>query len=122
MIKIISIAFTSILMSVLAQFCLKAGMSSVKEKALSCQADFLCQAKLMVFEKYLILGFMLYGLGAIVWLFVLSKWDVTKAYPMVGMGFILTLIVGYWAGETISIMRILGVSMIAIGVFIVSKT
>ena len=46
-----------------------------------------------VTNKFLITGFMLYGLGAIVWLGVLAKWDVSKAYPLVGLGFLLSALV-----------------------------
>lgn len=65
-------------------------------------------------------GFMLYGLGAVVWLGVLSKWDVSKAYPLVGLGFMLTVIIGFMLGEQVTWIRFMGVVMISVGVWLVA--
>jgi multidrug transporter EmrE-like cation transporter len=50
---------------------------------------------------------------------VLSEWDVSKAYPLVGIGFAITLVIGYIAGENINISRAIGVGLICAGVFMV---
>lgn len=116
------IAILSIAISVAAQFSLKAGMSSVVVKeALSQPFEF--QTVLTVFfNKFVLGGFVLYGLGAIVWLAVLSKWDVSKAYPLVGLGFALTVGVGYLMGEHVTISRVVGVVLICSGVFVMGRT
>lgn len=57
-------------------------------------------------NKYVVGGFVLYGLGAVIWLGVLSKWDVSKAYnPPVGLGFVFTVLVGLMLGEQVSALR-----------------
>lgn len=114
------IAITSIMFSVAAQFALKAGMASgeVKE-ALS--NPFTLQTMLIVLSnKFVVGGFMLYGLGAVVWLKVLSSWDVSKAYPLVGLGFALTVIAGLIMGEQVTVVRATGVFIICVGVWIVA--
>lgn len=75
-----------------------------------------------VTNKYVIVGFLLYGLGAVVWLGVLSKWDVSKAYPLVGLGFVFTVGIGFLAGEQLSVARVSGVFLICAGVFLVGKS
>lgn len=75
----------------------------------------------MLLDKYVLLGFCLYGLGALVWLSVLSKWEVSKAYPLVGLGFALTLLVG-WRREQVSALRVGGVVLISCGVYSLSRT
>lgn len=75
-----------------------------------------------VTNKFLIAGFMLYGLGAIVWLGVLAKWDVSKAYPLVGLGFLLSALVGLALGESVTVIRGLGVLMIISGVLLVGMS
>ncbi|MEP6829195.1 MAG: EamA family transporter [Rhizomicrobium sp.] len=67
-------------------------------------------------------GFLLYGLGAIVWLAVLSKWDVSKAYPLVGLGFVLSLAVGFLIGEQITAIRVVGVAFICLGIMLVARS
>ena len=73
-------------------------------------------------NKFIIGGFLLYGLGAIVWLGVLSRWDVSKAYPLVGVGFGLTAIIGLLIGEQVTLPRAMGVALICAGVFLVGRS
>lgn len=73
-------------------------------------------------DKYVFGGFLLYGLGAVVWLGVLSKWDVSKAYPLVGLGFVFTVAIGFLVGEQVTTLRIIGVTMICIGVLLVGQS
>ena len=120
--KIFLIALLSIGMSVAAQFSLKAGMSSPAVKVLLTQAFTARTVFDILTNKYVFGGFFLYGLGAVVWLSVLSKWDVSKAYPLVGIGFILTLLVGAVAGEQITALRAMGVLLIGAGVWLVATS
>ena len=95
------IALVSICLSVVAQFCLKAGMSSATVK--TALADPLAPKTVLALatNPYLLAGFALYGLGAVVWLSVLARWDVSKAYPFVGLGFALTAFLDAWlSGDT----------------------
>ena len=116
------IALVSICLSVVAQFCLKAGMSSATVK--TALADPLAPKTVLALatNPYLLAGFALYGLGAVVWLSVLARWDVSKAYPLVGLGFALTLLIGWLAGEQVPLQRIGGVLLICAGVWIVGRT
>lgn len=116
------IAILSIALSVAAQFLLKAGMSGESVKEILSQPFSVRSVQVVLTDKFVLAGFLLYGFGAIVWLAVLSKWDVSKAYPLVGLGFILTLIVGVLTGEEVTAYRVLGVLMISAGVWLVSST
>ena len=108
--------------SVAAQFLLKAGMSDGEIKAVLAQPLGITSA-LSVFSNFFILGgFALYGLGAVAWLGVLSQWDVSKAYPIVGLGFVLTVAIGWLIGEQITFVRVLGVMLICAGVVLVGQS
>lgn len=120
--KIILLALGSIVISVLAQFTLKLGMSGPAVKSITDKRFDMPLLYTIMTEPYVILGFVLYGLGAVVWLAVLSEWDVSKAYPMVGAGFVLSALAGYLLGEHISLYRILGICLICSGVWVVAKT
>lgn len=120
--KTLFVAILSIVLSVAAQFSLKAGMSGETTKDMLAQ-PFSIRSVLAIFtNKYLLLGLLLYGLGAIVWLAVLSRWDVSKAYPIVGLGFILTVIVGALVGEEVTALRVAGVLLISAGVWLVASS
>lgn len=116
------VALISIVLSVIAQFSLKVGMSSENVQEILTKPNSFGTLVTVLTEKYVFLGFLLYGLGAIIWLGVLSKWDVSKAYPLVGLGFIFTVIIGFLVGEQVTISRVIGVVLICAGVFLVGQS
>jgi multidrug transporter EmrE-like cation transporter len=120
--KTFIIAILSIALSVAAQFSLKAGMSSDGIKAILARPFSFSSGLSVLVNKYVLGGFLLYGLGAVVWLLVLSKWDVSKAYPLVGLGFIFTVAIGFMVGEQVTGSRVLGVALICAGVILVGRS
>lgn len=120
--NILMIAVLSILFSVGAQFSLKAGMSSIEVKDILGAPMTLGAALSVLTNRYVLGGFVLYGMGAVIWLAVLSKWDVSKAYPLVGLGFVFTVAAGYALGEQVSTMRAIGTLLICCGVFLVARS
>lgn len=120
--RILLAALLSILLSVAAQFTLKAGMSSESVRLALAQPLGLRSAWDILGNGLVFSGFALYALGAVVWLAVLAQWDVSKAYPLVGLGFVFTLLVGLAQGEQIGLARAAGVLLIAFGVFLVSRS
>ena len=113
------LAIASILLSVAAQFVFKTGAREVA----ALQPDGAWSAlRSTATNGWILLGFLLYGVGAVVWLTVLARWDVSKAYPLVGFGFALTMLVGFFAGETLTPTRVAGVLCICAGVALVSRT
>ena len=115
-------ATLSIALSVAAQFTLKSGMVDVNAQKTA--TEFYSPKALfsVLTNVYVIFGFLLYGLGALVWLGVLSKWDVSKAYPLVGIGFVFTAVIGFYVGEEINIYRLVGVLLICVGIVFVGKS
>lgn len=116
------IACMSIALSVAAQFTLKVGMSGDAIAALMAQPLGPRSLFAILTDKYVFLGFLLYGIGAIVWLGVLAKWDVSKAYPLVGLGFVFTVGIGVMIGEGVTLNRVFGVALICAGVFLVGRS
>lgn len=63
------------------------------------------------------LGLGLYGLSTLLWLWVLSRLDVSLAYPLVSLGFVVTMAVGVlWLGEPFSWLRVAACTLIVVGV------
>jgi drug/metabolite transporter (DMT)-like permease len=72
---------------------------------------------------WVIVGFGLYGLSSVLWLDVLSKLDFSLAFPMVGLTYVFTLLIGrYFFGEPVGWERILGVGFILCGVFFLARS
>ncbi|MDD4915655.1 MAG: hypothetical protein PHW13_11545 [Methylococcales bacterium] len=120
--RILLIAIFSITLSVAAQFLFKTGMSSLEIKQALTQPLNARLAWVVLTNRFIIGGFSFYAIGSIVWLAVLSSWDVSKAYPLVGLGFALTAMVGFALGENITMHRILGILIICEGVWLVANT
>lgn len=68
-------------------------------------------------------GMACYVISILVWLVVLSRVDVSMAYPMVSIGYVVTALGAYyWMGEAVGPMRLAGIAVILVGVWMVSKT
>jgi drug/metabolite transporter (DMT)-like permease len=72
---------------------------------------------------WVIVGFICYGLSSIVWLDVLSKLDFSLAFPMVGLTYVFTLLIGrFFFGETVGWERLVGVLLILGGLFFLIRS
>jgi len=72
---------------------------------------------------YILGGLVCYGVSLILWMMTLSRVDVSFAYPMLSLGLVLTSLAGYWfLGENLTFSRVLGIGLIMIGVYFVSKS
>lgn len=68
-------------------------------------------------------GIISYGISFLLWIKVLSKVELSYAYPMVSIGYVLIMFFSYFIfKENISIIRIAGVVFIIIGVILVSRS
>lgn len=71
----------------------------------------------------ILIGLGCYVLSVLIWLVVLSRVEVSLAYPMVSIGYIFAAIAGwYFFDESLTALRIGGIFVIILGVYMVSKT
>ena len=74
-------------------------------------------------NPYIILGILLQPLTLGIWLLVLSRVEITYAFPLVSLGYIFTALGGYFLlGEPLSFIRILGILTIMGGVCLVARS
>ena len=94
------LAVFCVLLSSAAQIAMKRGMGAPADSDLSSTYGHALTSPLVW------LGLMLYGLSAVLWLWVLSRLPVSLAYPLVSLGFVVTMGVGVvWLGEPFSWVR-----------------
>lgn len=68
-------------------------------------------------------GLIIYGLSVAMWLWVLSKVDLSVAYPFVGLSFLITMAFGaFILNENVTPIRIFGTILIASGCLLVGKS
>ena len=77
----------------------------------------------LIRTPWIVIGFGCYGLSAILWLDVLSKLDLSLAFPMVSLTYVFTLLIGrFFFQETFGWERIVGVGLILFGIFCVVRS
>jgi drug/metabolite transporter (DMT)-like permease len=66
-------------------------------------------------------GLLLYGLGAVAWIAVLARLDLSYAYPFLALNFVLMAVVAWLAlGESLSPQRWIGMVVICVGVLLIA--
>jgi drug/metabolite transporter (DMT)-like permease len=113
------LGLVSIMLLSAGQTSLKYGLNAIGGVSL---ADGLSFLKLLQ-TPWVIVGFLLYALSSVLWLDVLSKLDFSLAFPMVGLTYVFTLLIGrFFFGETIGWERMLGVAFIIFGIFFLVRS
>ena len=80
-------------------------------------------AATVVKSPLIILGLFLYGISTIFWLLVLSRVDLSLAYPMIALGYVFVLLVSIvFLGEKVNVTRWLGTALIVLGVVLNAST
>ena len=111
----------SVSLSVLAQILLKQGMSNPTVQS-SFNVSLTSGLWTILTNTFVMGGLFAYVSSAAVWLGVLAKVDVSRAYPFVGLGFIGTMLFANWfLNEPLTTTKVLGTICILIGVLLVSK-
>jgi multidrug transporter EmrE-like cation transporter len=119
--KTLLLILFSVSLSGLAQGALKAGVSSAPFRgALAARSAETIAPALM--NPGVIGGLALYGVGALTWLIVLSRTDLSVAYPFVALSFIVTSAMGWFVfHEALSPARLMGLALIVLGVLVCSR-
>lgn len=111
----------TILLVVLGQTMAKIGMKSIGSYE---STNSLLNFYIKVFlNPYVIAGTLFYGFGIFFWLYVLSKVELSFAYPFLSLTYVLVILAAWIIlGEQIPPLRWVGISVICIGTLLVAKS
>jgi multidrug transporter EmrE-like cation transporter len=117
----IVLVLISVLLGVSGQLSLKQGMKNIGNFEIK---DFLSNKVFeLIAEKFVVIGIASYAIATLLWLVVLSKAELSFAYPMLAIGYILIAIFSkIFFGENITFVRFLGILLISLGVFLLLKS
>ncbi|HTO40828.1 MAG TPA: EamA family transporter [Rhizomicrobium sp.] len=87
----IAVILVTVVLSAVAQIALKSGVTALK---LQDGQGIVGLGLAVAASPFIWLGLVIYGLSVLAWLWVLSKVDVSFAYPFVGLSFVLTVAMG----------------------------
>jgi multidrug transporter EmrE-like cation transporter len=118
---VLSLILLDVILNVTGQLSLKYGMTKIGNFSLSLPTlpPVFLKASTNLFVLF---GLLCYGLGFMVWLIVLSKAEVSYAYPLISLGYVLTaLLARVLFGEAVGVTRMVGIFVICFGVFLVAR-
>ena len=117
-----TLVFTGVMLNAAAQLLLKAGVKDVGVIQLTPATIFNAGLKLAL-EPHILGGLICYVVSVVVWILALSRVQVSIAYPMLSLGYVVTAFIA-WAfmGEEVNAMRLTGIAVIIVGVFLVARS
>jgi len=122
MLRYFAMLVIAVVMSGTGELLLKHGMNQVG--VLSLHPDYILTGLWKSFTTpFVLLGFVLIFGGSIFWLAIISRVQLSYAYPMLSLGYVFVVLSSWLLlNEHFQPMRLLGVLIIVLGVVVVSRT
>ena len=110
----------SVLLNCAAQLLIRKGMLVEGEVGMQ---NMLSHVGSMITNLWLWGAMLCYALSILLWMSVLSKVEVSYAYPFLSVGYVVSAVAGYALfNENLSPVRIAGIIVICIGVILISRS
>jgi multidrug transporter EmrE-like cation transporter len=117
-----ALLMTGVLLNAAAQLLLKAGTNAVGQFELSAQ-NILPVGMKLALEPHIAGGLACYVVSVAVWIVGLSRVEVSIAYPMLSVGYIVNAIAAWYLfGESLTAQKLVGIAFIIAGVFLVARS
>ena len=116
------LVLTGVLLNAAAQLLLKAGAASAGPLQLGFEP--LRRAGLaLALHPGILGGLACYAISVVVWIVALSRVEVSIAYPMLSIGYVVNALLAGWRfGEVVNLQRWVGIGVISIGVILVARS
>ena len=117
-----SLLLTGVLLNAAAQLLLKAGTNAVGHFEFSLE-NALPVGMRLALEPHIMGGMACYVVSLVVWIMGLSRVEVSVAYPMISIGYMINAVAAWYLfGESLTALRLTGIGFIIVGVFLVAKS
>lgn len=111
-----------VLLNAAAQLLLKAGTNAIGHFAFD-KTNILPVGWQLATEPHILGGLICYVVSVVVWIMALSRVEVSIAYPMLSIGYVVNAAAAYYLfGEAVTPMRLVGIGIIILGVYIVARS
>lgn len=105
-----------------AQLLLKAGVNAVGHFDFT-RANILPIGLKLAMQWPIVGGLACYVVSVVVWIVGLSRVDVSIAYPMLSLGYVVNAVAAWYLfGEALSLQRLIGIGIILIGVLVLARS
>ncbi|MGZ4994177.1 MAG: EamA family transporter [Methylobacter sp.] len=76
----------------------------------------------LLFDPLIFSGFAAAFLASLAWMAAMTKFELSYAYPFMGMNFVMILLLSSWIlNESLTIQKVLGVSLIVLGTIVAAR-
>ncbi|MES2148561.1 MAG: 4-amino-4-deoxy-L-arabinose transferase [Pseudomonadota bacterium] len=118
-----SFIISGVLLNAMAQLFLKKGTIAMGGAIHLTMDNWFATGIKVVTQLPILAGLACYAISLVVWIIGLSRTDVTIAYPMLSLGYVVSA-VGAWMflGEVISMQRLVAIGVIMVGVALLART
>jgi multidrug transporter EmrE-like cation transporter len=118
----LALVLTGVMLNAAAQLLLKAGSRAIADVPFSL-ANGWTLAERIALNPPILAGLGLYVVSVVFWILALSRVDVSIAYPMLSVGYIVTAMAGWLLfAESLSATRVAGIFIIIAGVWLVARS
>lgn len=112
---------TGVMLNVAAQLLIKTGTNAVGYFEYS-RENILPIGWKLVTEPHIIGALTCYVVGVVVWILALSRVQVSIAYPLLSLGYIVNAVAAYYLfDEAITPAKLIGMGIIIVGVVVISR-
>lgn len=112
---------TGVMLNVAAQLLIKAGTNAVGYFEYTRENIVPIGWKLAT-EPHIIGAMGCYALGVVIWILALSRVQVSIAYPLLSLGYVVNAVAAWWLfNEAFNPAKVLGMGVIILGVVIISR-
>jgi multidrug transporter EmrE-like cation transporter len=117
-----SLILAGVLLNAAAQLLLKAGTNAVGHFEFSA-SNIVPVGLRLALEPTVLGGVACYVVSLVVWIMALSRVEVSIAYPMLSIGYVINAVAAWYLfGESLTALRLMGIGFIVVGVFLVARS
>jgi len=118
----LTLVLFGVLLNATAQLLLKAGTNAIGHFQFSA-ANLAPIGWKVATQPYILGGLACYAVSVVVWIMALSRVEVSVAYPMLSVGYVVNAVAAYFLfGEAVGAQRLVGIGVIIVGVYIVARS
>ena len=111
-----------VLLNAAAQLLLKAGTNSIGHFDFALANAVPIGLKVAT-QPRILGGLLCYAVSVVVWILALSRVEVSIAYPMLSIGYVVNAVLAYFLfGEAVTVQRLTGIGIIIVGVYVVARS
>lgn len=117
-----ALVLTGVMLNAAAQLLIKAGAATAGHFDFTA-ANILRAGLHFALQWQILLGLTCYAVSVVVWILALTRVQVSLAYPMLSLGYVVTAFAAWWLfGESLNPGKLAGIAVIIAGVVLLARS